>query len=493
MIKEYDEYDAIGLADLIKKGEISAGEAVGSAIEKIEELDKKINSVVLKMYDHAKEKIDQTSKASPLFGVPFLIKDLGINYKGFPSTGSCRFTCDYMPDTTSNLMERFLEAGLIPLGKTNTPEMGIMGVTEPKMRGPCHNPWNLDYTSGGSSGGSAAAVAARMVPLAQGGDGGGSIRIPASACGLVGLKPSRGRTPFGPDANESWMGLVVQHVLTRSVRDSALLLDLTKGADEGAAYAAPETPGTYLERLHHNPKKLRIAFSFESIYGKETHPVCRSALEESVQLCEDLGHEVIEAHPQYDKQHMVESYLTIVAVCTQRELEDASLLLNKPLKASEFELLTWFLYLAGKSLKAEDLANAIGSMRGASLILGKFFQDYDLFMTPTLAHPPSPIGLMDLKVHEVVAINAAKLAPKRILMKKMLKQMAETGLERTPNTQLFNQSGSPAISLPLYHDEPSQLPIGIQFASAYGREDRLFEIAGQLECARPWADRKPRF
>ena len=309
--KEYDQYDGLGLAELIRSGEISAGEACETAIERIESVNPKLNAVIFTMFDLARRATHEKLPAGAFTGVPFLLKDLTAVYAGVPLTNGSKAYRQYIPDYDSEMVRRFKQAGLVILGKTNTPEFGLMGVTEPELHGPTRNPWNTDHTPGGSSGGSAAAVAGGMVPLASGGDGGGSIRIPSSCCGLFGLKPSRGRNPTGPIKGRLWQGAVQEHVLTRSVRDSAAMLDLTQGPDVGAPYVIKPPARPYLDEVNQPPGALKIAFHTHSPVRRPVHSECVTAVRETARLLEDLGHHVEEAAPDIDGLALVKSYLTM--------------------------------------------------------------------------------------------------------------------------------------------------------------------------------------
>ena len=489
-IEDYQNYDATGLAELIASGQVTAQELNQTAMAVMEQLNPKINAVVYTMFDESKAAADSEALAGPFKGVPFLLKDLGVAVAGHPSSYSSHFSQDYTPDYDSIITERFKKAGLNILGKTNAPEFGILGVTESRLRGVCRNPWNLNLTSGGSSGGAAAAVAARIVPVAHADDGGGSIRIPASACGLVGLKPTRGRVPLGPGKTESWLGLVSSFVVTRSVRDAAAVLDAVAGPEVGAPYFAPPTETPYAEEIKKPRQNIKIAYSTDSILGRETDPECKRAVETTAQLCQELGHEVVPAAPQLDVESLRWAYFVIVASSVATDIERLASLLNKKVERKHFEDTTWFLYLLGHQCSAVELQQAIQIARECGESLARFFQKHDLWLTPTLAHPPSPVGLMELGFLDRLGIRLLDRVPLKPIMMQALKMMAKDGLEKTPNTQIFNLSGTPAISLPVYETK-EHLPIGVQFAGAMGREDLLLNLAQQLEKVSHWLERKP--
>ena len=487
---EYEELDAMGLADLVRSGEIRPREAVEAAIARIEAWNPQLNAVVRRFDERALEDAEQSSLHGPFAGVPFLLKDLLSHVSGIPTTGASRYFANLVPDFDSELVRRYREAGLIVLGKTNTPEMGLLGHTSPELFGPSKNPWDPGRTPGGSSGGSAAAVAARIVPVATGGDGGGSIRIPASHCGLFGLKPSRGRTPFGPDLSESWNGLVVLHVLSRSVRDSAALLDATDGPDPEAPYVAPPKTGPYLAEVGADPGKLRIAFFRGSLFGRELHPHCVAAVEDAANLLSELGHHVEEASPELPTEKLVSAYLAIVTANTAGLLELAAPLVGRKARRRDVEATTWFLQQMGREIRAWELVEALHHAHHAGRLLARFHQEYDLFLTATVGEPPRKLGDQDPTLAERTLMGILSAAPVPALLRKGLDQLASEALEAVPNTQLFNLTGQPAMSVPLYWDADG-LPVGVQLAAPLGGEATLFRVAAQLEEARPWAQRIP--
>ena len=486
---EYESYDAVGLAELVRSGEISPAELLEAAIERIEARNPQLNAVVHKTFDRARKKVDSLADG-PLRGVPFLVKDLKLQLAGTPTSNSCLLTKDRIAEQDSVLAERYEAAGLQILGKTNTPEFGIMGITEPALRGPCRNPWNTDHTPGGSSGGSASSVAARMVPIAHGGDGGGSIRIPASACGLFGLKPTRGRVTMAPFKGEAWGGFVQEHVLARSVRDSALLLDIADPATPGEPYVAPAKARPWAQEVGADPGKLRIAFSTEPLYAGAQHPDCTAAVESAVQLLGELGHEVVEARPDFHREELVRAYFLTVATGVATFVEDSAAYAGKKPNRKDFEAASWTLALLGWKTSAAELVNAQSVMHKAGRQLGAFHQDYDLFLTPTLGRPPARVGELAIQPNEIMQMQVLHRIPLGALLETALNKMGSGKLVYTPNTQLFNQTGQPAMSVPLHWNDAG-LPIGVQFAAALGDEATLFRLAAQLEEARPWIDRLP--
>jgi amidase len=489
-IQGYDALDATALAELVRKKELQPTELVEEAISRIEAVNPKLNAVVHKMYDQARKVAVGPLPQGPFSGVPFLVKDLDGYLANEPYTGGCRALVGFVPDHDAELMARFRRAGVVIVGKTATPELGILGVTETVLNGPTRNPWNLEHTPGGSSGGSAACVAARVVPMAHGGDGGGSLRIPASACGLFGLKPTRARNPLGPDSAEGWGGFVQQHVLTRSVRDSAAMLDATHGADLGAPYAAPPPARPFLQEVGTAPGRLRIAFSTGSLYGKHVHPDCKAAVQDAVKLCQELGHELVEDAPKFDREKLVRSYLVNVAANTAVQMEEIAQQTGKPVTPDDVEPSTWALVQLGGILTAADLQRARNVMHQAGRMMAAFHERYELFLDATLAYPPVHIGELAPKPAELAAMAVLRRLPLKPVFLKLLDELAANALERTPNTQLFNQTGQPAMSVPLYWNTAG-LPVGVQFVARFGDEATLFRLASQLEQARPWAGRKP--
>ncbi len=482
---EYVKLDATALAELVKSKQISAKELVETAIARIEAVDTKVHSVIHRRSVRALDEAEKNSTEGVFGGVPFLVKDLDGTLADEPYNGGTRALAGYIAKTDSEHFARFKRTGVLIIGKTNTPELGLVAYTEPELHGPTRNPWNLAHTPGGSSGGSAAAVAAGIVPMAHAGDGGGSIRIPASACGLFGLKPSRGRMPMGPDESESWHGFVSRHVVSRSVRDSAAMLDATHGPDETSTYQAPTPARPFLEELKQSPGKLRIAYTSRSLMGSTTHRDCVQALEESMKLCESLGHEVFEACPPIDAAGLRAAYLTIVCACTADGIDQIAALTGRLAQPAQYEPVTWFLAQCGRAMSAAELENARTMVAKASRDVARFFHNVDVFATPTLAHPPVKIGELQPKPWEMAGMAVMRGAPIGPVLKQALFALAENSFEKTPNTMLFNMTGQPAMSVPLFVNS-NHLPIGTQFVSRYGDEATLFRLASQLEQAKPF-------
>jgi amidase len=494
-LSDYASHDALSLAALVRNKDVSPLELADAAIARIEQLDPKINAVVVRLFDRARDAARKLaepdpSHPQPLRGVPFLLKDLLQTVAGLPTSYGSRFLSTAAVQHDSELWKRYQAAGVVLLGKTNTPEFGLLPVTEPELYGPCRNPWDTGRTTGGSSGGSAAAVAARLVPVAHGGDGGGSIRIPASCCGLFGLKPTRARNPMGPDVGEGWHGIVVEHVLTRSVRDSAAFLDVTHGRDLGAPYSAPTPERPFLDELSRPSGKLRIAFTTQPLLGKGVHADCKAAVEDAAKLCASLGHEVVEATPPLDRHTLTRAYLTLVAVETAAELRMGSERLKKPLDPKQIELGSWMLAQIGGKTSAVDLAMAVHYLHGFTRQLAHWSEPYDVLLTPVLGTPPVAIGALAQKPAEVFALKALRMFPAGAVMRKLLDQIADTAFDFAGFTAIANLTGQPAMSVPLHWNEQG-LPIGVQFVGRYGDEAGLLRLAAQLEAARPWAQRVP--
>ncbi|HEX9093115.1 MAG TPA: amidase, partial [Coriobacteriia bacterium] len=399
---------------------------------------------------------------------------------------------DFVPDHDSEMVRRYRAAGVIVVGKTNTSEYGLVPVTEPELFGPTNNPWDPARTPGGSSGGSAAAVAARMVPLAHGSDGGGSIRIPASCCGVFGLKPTRGRNPVGPDLGEDWQGMACDHVLTRSVRDSAAMLDATAGPDVGAPYHAPPPRRPFLDEVGADPGRLRIAFTQTPLLPGTVHDDCVAGLEATVKLCEDLGHEVVEAAPQIDGMAFARAFMTMVCGETRADIEEAEILLGRKATSRDFEPATWAVGLVGGRITAAEFSKAVRLLKRSARQIGQFFEGFDMLLTPTLPTPPVVTGAFQPKRAEAFATKllAGLDAAGLITALAGTEGRAEQVFEFMPYTPLFNATGQPAMSVPLHWNDRG-LPIGMQFVGRFADEATLFRLAAQLEVAKPWFGRVP--
>ncbi len=472
--REYADFDALGLAELIARKQITSTELVEAAIERAERHNPTLNALVYEMYGAAREaarEADRNGSSAPFHGVPFLLKDILGNCAGVPTTCASRFLEGVPADHESELVTRFRRSGLIPIGKTNCSELGILPTAESQLHGPCRNPWDTDRSTGGSSGGSAAAVAAGIVPVAHASDGGGSIRIPASCCGVVGMKPTRARNTFAPLVGDIMNGLVVEHAVSRSVRDSAALLDCTAGPGIGDPYVAPAPERPYLEEVSRDPGRLRLAAWSRSPRGVDVDPECRAAIEKTAAVLSELGHEVEEVVPPLDAETITEAFIAIWTAGAAATIDLLQLRGGRSATRELFEPLTWALYERGHAISAPDYQRAVALVQLASRQIAAFFETHDAWFTTTLAAPPLPLGSFDGRETDVEKAFAPIV-------------------EHLSFTPVFNATGQPAISLPL-HWTSGGLPVGVQFAGRFGDEGSLFRLAAQLETALPWRDRKP--
>ena len=468
---EYVDYDGLGLAELVRTRAVAVTEVLEAAIARIERLNPALNAVVTKVYDEARGEAQALDLAAPLAGVPFLLKDLGGAQAGVPLSAGSRFFAHAPASADAEIVTRHKRAGLMILGRTNTPEFGLSATTEPVLFGPTRNPWDPTRTAGGSSGGSAAAVAARMVPLAHASDGGGSIRIPAACCGLFGLKITRNRNTLAPYAGESLAGCSVEHVVSRSVRDSAAALDATAGPAPGDPYFAAPPARPFLAEVGAPPDRLRIALTTKAFGGAPVHPDCVAATEAAARLCEELGHIVEEAAPAFDVEGLDANYNRIFAVGATANIQLRARAIGKELNPEAFERVTWAMVEMGRSISAPDYVMMVNRLHGISREIAAFFETYDALLTPSLAEPPVELGVLDMMSDDLAAYT-------------------ERLWRFTPFTYPFNVTGQPAMSVPLSWNAAG-LPIGVHFVGRYGDEATLFRLAAQLEQARPWADRRP--
>ncbi|MFK8020431.1 MAG: amidase [Pseudomonadales bacterium] len=467
---EYVTFDAMGLAELVSKGEVSAQELLEIAIARSAQVNGTLNAINLPYFDLARDAIKAGLAEGPLTGVPWLLKDLHMKLKGTRTTYGSQFFADYTADYNSTLVDRYQQAGLVIFGKTHSPEFGGTATTESALWGDTLNPWNLEHSSGGSSGGSSAAVSAGILPAANASDGGGSIRIPASCCGLFGMKPTRARTPLGPDRFEGGNGQSVVHAVTRSVRDSALILDISQGSETGAPYHAPAPERPYLEELTREPGKLRIALMAKPIVPMPVHAECSAAVDEAARLCERLGHEVVEAAPAVPVKEYYEAVGVISAVGALATVTAREKVLGRKVTREDLEPITFARAQQGRSITGLQYAQARRFFHQMGAVLGQFHTQYDLILSPTMASPPAKIGELSLRAnfesYQRAAVNASVF------------------------THLFNVTGQPAMSVPLYWSA-SGLPIGVMFAARFGDEATLFRLAAQLEQAQPWFGKMP--
>jgi amidase len=467
--------DATAQADLVRRREVSPRELVDAAIGRIERLDPQLGSVIHRAFDEGR-KAAAAPLAGAFAGVPTLMKDIGGAEAGRPYCAGMRALKDagWREKEDAYLTRKLAAAGLVSLGRTNTPELALLPTTEPMAFGPTRNPWNPAHSPGGSSGGAAAAVAAGLVPVAHASDGGGSIRIPASHCALVGLKPSRGRNSFGPGLGERWSGFSAEFMVTRSVRDAAALLDATAGAMPGDPYVAPPPSRPFAAERPAPGERLRIGFMRRAPRGMPLDPDCLAAVDRMAGVLRGLGHVVEESHPDaLDDHESVQHYLTVVSSNTARALDAWGAKIGKTIGEADVEVLTWVLAQRGRGASATDLLATIEWVHAFGRRLAAWWAGgYDLLLTPTTAAPAPALGV----------ISSTPEEPLRAFI-----HAAPFGAYTFP----FNMSGQPAITLPT-HWTASDVPVGTQLVASYGREDLLLRVAAGIEEAAPWAARRPR-
>ena len=466
---EYDKYDGLGLAELVRKKQISSLELLNAVRQRLEAVNPKLNAFASLFFDKAEAAIKQGLPAGTFQGVPFALKDLGMNLSGTVTTYGSRVWKNNLAASDSTLVTRYKNAGLVIFGKTTSPELGLTTTTESVVYGKTRNPWNLERTSGGSSGGASAAVSSRILPMGHASDGGGSIRIPASCCGLFGMKPTRGRVPMGPSAMEGWNGCSAHHAVTVSVRDSAALLDISQGAELGAPYTCPPPARPFLKEVGADAGKLRIALAITPPGGVAVEAECKQAATDAAKLCESLGHKVEAATPPIDNAFFRQSFLTVITVSMARALEDATSVLGHAVTEADVEPATWAMYQQGKQINSVVYSRSIANLHQVGLTMAKFLEKYDVILSPTLAKPPVKLGVLSLD-------DPARYG----------KEVSEF----SPYTALYNVTGQPSMSVPL-HWTADGLPVGVMFSARFGEEATLFRLAAQLEKAKPWAQRKP--
>jgi amidase len=467
---ELDRADALDLAKLVATKQVAPEELLEAAIERAEAANPRFNFMAQKHYDYGRAAIAKGLPEGPFRGVPFLLKDVSVFIEGELTGCGSRYYTE--PATyTSELVKRYERAGLVIFGKTTTPELGLTATTESLATGETTNPWNPARSAGGSSGGAAAAVAAGVIPAAHAADGGGSIRIPASCCGLFGLKPSRGRMPSGPMKTETWAGLAVPHVVSWTVRDSAAMLDATHGPDLGSSYIAPPPERPFLQEVGRAPGRLRIAFSVSTPRGSPVDPECVAAVQDAAKLCESLGHHVEEAAPTVDGEAIGRATSAITFAHLMAELQRQEAACGIPPSPDVLEKVTMVLKGWGAEVTGADYVRALETVQRAAIDAARFMQNFDILLTPTLAEPPVPLKRLSLSSEDSDAFFTALS-------------------NYVPFTSIYNVTGRPAMSVPLATSR-SGLPIGVHFGARYGEEAGLFRLAGQLEQAAPWRDRRP--
>ncbi len=490
LLEDYQQYDAIGLAELIRRGDVSALELTDTAIATIEQINPKLNAVTHKFFQQAREQAQQALSAGPLAGVPFLIKDSLCSMQAKPMLFGSAYLAGLKRRFDADIIRRYRAAGLLLLGRTNTPEFGLSPVTEPQFTGVTANPWDLSVTAGGSSGGAAAAVASGMVPAAHGSDGGGSLRIPASCCGLFALKPSRGRVVMGPEVKRMLQGGIIDHVISRSVRDSALLLDVTLQRDSQAIFFVPPPPQPYADSIKQPPKRLRIAVSTQPFFHATVHDDCKRAVEQAAKLCQSLGHHVEWAEPSIDtdaaEAAIVNAFVAEATVLIKRIEKER----GRPPRWNELEPPTRLVRRIGQALPASAFVEAMHCWDRLSASVSDFLTDFDVLLTPTLAQPPLPTGLLQPNLFEHLALNFLSLLPIKALTDIAIREVNKKVFNFIAFTPLFNMTGHPAMSVPLYWNQ-ANLPIGVQFAARIGADDQLLALAAELESAQPWWHKRP--
>jgi amidase len=467
----YSDYDGLGLAALVAKGEVTPAELTEAAIARIEAHNPTLNAVVFKGYDDARAAAAGSLPDGPFKGVPFLIKDLGLPVAGWPRTSGSRFAAGIVDAEDCGLVTRYRATGAVLMGKTNTPEFGITGTTEGGLLGPCRNPWNPDHIAGGSSGGAASAVASGMVPLAHASDGLGSIRIPAACCGLVGLKVTKDRNPNLPDDYDYGQGFVVDHVVSRTVRDSAAMLDATGYPEPASPYAPPPKAGSYMDEIGRSPGKLRIAWSSETANGRPIDPEVQAALEVTAALLEGLGHEVVPQGLGVDYRALYAARAPMSGANFAAGMKRLIALVGREPEPDELEPLTWASLNGGRKVSGADALWGLQELRRLNRGVLALFERFDVYLTPVMGTAPPPIGYLD----------PVRLEPKEVMRR-------QAGV--FPFTPPFNFTGQPSISLPLAWSKDG-LPIGMMLTARYADEATLFRLAGQLEKECPWKDRRP--
>jgi amidase len=469
---DYEAYDALGLAELVRQKKVSPGELLEAAIGRVEARNGAVNAVTMPLYDLARTAIADGLPPGPLSGVPFLMKDLTASVAGVRMTRSSRFFADAPPPAAdSEHVVRLRRAGLVIFGRTNTCELGLSLTCEPQLHGPTRNPWDVTRISGGSSGGAAAAVGARMLPIAHATDGFGSIRAPAACCGLVGLKPTRGRNTMAPYAGEGLGGCSAEHAVSLSVRDSAALLDATAGAGPGDPYAAPPPARPFLHEAGAAPGRLRIAWTAAAPNGASVEAEPLRVLRETVGLCADLGHHVEEANPVVDGAAVVPTFLTLVAANTVVNLNSHPTA-GRPPRPGEVEKVTYATGQKGEHVSAADYVRATQTAHRLGRQMAAFHASWDVLLTPGLATVPPKLGWIDMMLDDV-------------------DEYWRRVFTFSPFTVWFNLTGQPATMLPL-GTSPEGLPVAVQCVARYGDEATLFRLAAQLEAARPWIGRRPK-
>lgn len=488
---QYRQFDALSLAKLIRQGETNPAELLEIAIARLDAVNPRINAVVEPLYAFGRSAAKENQTSRPFAGVPFLIKDLSLELAGTHLRSGSRGYKDYVSFDDSEAVRRIKKAGLVVFGKTNTPEFGLTPFTEPKLFGPSRNPWNTEFTTGGSSGGSAAAVAAGVVPMATASDGGGSIRIPASCCGLFGLKPSRGRIPLGPRYGEGWGGAIVEGCVSRSVRDSAAYLDAMQGAMQGDPYVIEKPSRPYAQEVGADPGRLRVGVSCDHVLGMPIDDACRDAIDHAVNILRLLGHEVETCSLPYQKEDLTKAFLTVVAAETAAEINVLSSFLGRKVRPSDVEPNTFALQLLGKGFSSVEYAEAKRRWNDLTRRTAVFHEKYDLLLTPTVATRPFKVGSLQSTPSEKRLVDLVNTLGMSAAVRSQVDPLAEKIFGWIPWTAFANMTGQPSMSVPLFRTPEENLPVGVMFTAPFGAEDLLIRLASQLEKAAPWFDAVP--
>jgi amidase len=491
--REYRSHDAVGLAKLVRSGEISAENLLDIAIARHKQVNPTINAVVTELFEFARDSAKKINKEAPFCGVPFLMKDLGLQIKGTRYTNASRIQKDYISTETSTVAQKILDSGLLVMGKSNTSEFGTSPFVESELYGPARNPWNTKYTTGGSSGGSAAAVAAGIVPLATANDGGGSIRIPASCNGLMGLKPSRLRVSHGPQDGLTWSGAANHELcVSRSVRDTAQYLDVVMGNSIGDPYILQKPDMPYMKAIEIVPRKLKIAYSDEHPFN-EQDPENVAAIKHTIALLKDAGHEVEQIAIPYDSKLVRDCLYTLVMGELSATIDHVAAMQGKKAHIDDIEPTNWLLYILGKNLSANEFCQAKLQWNVLCRQMEKFHQKYDILLTPTLGMRPFEIGALQPKPWELTALKSLNKLGMSGLLKhsSLIEDTKEKIFKWMPYPALANLTGQPCVSLPLYQSTDG-LPIGVMFTAPFGDEATLLQLSRQLEDIQPWLQNVPK-
>ncbi|QOS79236.1 amidase [Paenibacillus sp. JNUCC31] len=482
----YTSYDAVGLAELIRSREVSPVELLEAAFVRMEEVNPQVNAVVRTYETRARREAGLVRPGEqPFAGVPLLLKDISQSLEGEILTSGSQLFSKHRAIRNSNYVTRLREAGFIIIGHTNTPEFGLKNITEPRLHGPSRNPWNIHHTPGGSSGGAAAAVASGIVPLAGASDGGGSIRIPASFSGLFGLKPTRGRTPVGPGVGRQWQGASIDFALSRSVRDSAALLDTLQVIQAEAAFHTPLFPGSYLADMNYpHQRKLKIAYTTDSPVDTPVSEEAKEAVYKLIRWLEEQGHHVEEMLSPVNGVKLMENYYMMNSGEMAAMISSMERSMGRVLTSDDMEIESWVLAEAGKKVSAAEFVHSLAEWDVAAAQMSTLFERYDFFVTPVNAFPAPEVG--ELTPHDEQIQNLMRISElNNNEQQQLIYEMFEPSLTYTPFTQLANLTGQPAMSVPL-HTTAEGLPMGVQVMATKGREDWLLHLAGQLEASELW-------